>query len=306
MSRKRTWKNKDGKTVRRKTLADHFVSRPVELLQSPALRVLSRAAHLALLRIELELRQHGGFNNGKLIVTTQQFIDYGIPRLMVASALRELVALGLIRITERGRGGNADYRRAHRFRLNFLCGEQEAQEAPPDHLWKHFVTLREAAAVAHWARRAKDRHQVADGRRKFQKTFPSPEKRAGPALERGPKRDVFSPQNRAESSVIPSPQNRATLETLPGVGGRDTAAEPVSLPPDAPGVPSAATPPDVSQGSTRDVSGKAQMPVSERAPIARQSERTGHDLTNASPDDITTLDQLYRREPPRRLNGAHR
>jgi hypothetical protein len=177
MSKKNSvWKRlPTGKTVRRKTLADHFMGRPVELLESPALRVLSRAAHLALLRIELELRHHGGFYNGKLIVTTEQFIEYGISENSVAPALRELEALGLIRVPQRGRGGNAEYRRPHHFRLNYLCGEQEAQEAPRDHLWKRFQTLQEAALIALAARKAKDPHKVADGRRRSsQKHFPPP------------------------------------------------------------------------------------------------------------------------------------
>jgi hypothetical protein len=49
----------------------------------------------------------GGHGNGKLIVTTQQFVEYGIHRRMVPAALRELAALGIICITVRGRGGAA-------------------------------------------------------------------------------------------------------------------------------------------------------------------------------------------------------
>jgi hypothetical protein len=56
MSGKRSvWKNtSEGKTVRRDSVAQYFTSRPVELLESPALRVLSEYEHLALLRIELD------------------------------------------------------------------------------------------------------------------------------------------------------------------------------------------------------------------------------------------------------------
>ena len=57
MSQKRSvWKNRpDGKTVKRNAVAQFYTSRPVELLNSPAFRVISRAAHLALARIEIEL-----------------------------------------------------------------------------------------------------------------------------------------------------------------------------------------------------------------------------------------------------------
>jgi hypothetical protein len=85
----------------------------LELMESPALRVLSRAAHLALVRLEIELRHHGGHDNGKLPVTKQNFVDFGIHQDAVAPALRELEALGIIRITQRGRGGTAEFRQPH-------------------------------------------------------------------------------------------------------------------------------------------------------------------------------------------------
>jgi hypothetical protein len=97
------WKQRpDGKTVRRNSIAQHFASRPVELLESPVLRVLSQYGHLALLRIELELRRHGGHDNGKLIVTTRQFVEYGIERRQIPAALRELEALGIVIVTQLG------------------------------------------------------------------------------------------------------------------------------------------------------------------------------------------------------------
>src|ERR1700722_16409922 len=95
------WKNTpEGKTVKRNSISAQWGSRPLELMESPALRVLSRAAHQALLRLEIELRHHAGHDNGKLPVTKQNFVDFGIHPRMVAPALRELEALGIIRITE--------------------------------------------------------------------------------------------------------------------------------------------------------------------------------------------------------------
>jgi hypothetical protein len=40
--------------------------RLIEMLRSPAYRALSRAAHQVLARIEIELADHGGMDNGKL------------------------------------------------------------------------------------------------------------------------------------------------------------------------------------------------------------------------------------------------
>jgi hypothetical protein len=132
----------DGKTVRRNVLASHWASRPVELLRSPAFRVLSRAAHFALCRIEIELRQHGGHGNGKLIVTTDQFVEYGIHKRMVPAALRELEELGIICIPVRGRGGNAEHGQPHRFLLNYACGAVDA--LGENNSWRRVQTLAEA------------------------------------------------------------------------------------------------------------------------------------------------------------------
>jgi hypothetical protein len=170
MSKNRSkWKNRpDGKTVRRNSVAEFFTSRPVELIASPALRVLSKTAHLCLFRIELELRQHAGRQNGKLIVTKQQFVEFsGANQRLIAPALRELEALGII-IIEHGRGGNAEHRKPSRFLLNYLCGAVDTHELVTD-AWKRFKTLRDAEQVAQAARMSKDPQKVAYSRRNWRK-----------------------------------------------------------------------------------------------------------------------------------------
>jgi hypothetical protein len=187
------WKHRpDGKTVRRNIVAPHFSSRPVELLTSPAFRVLSRAAHLALFRIEVELRQHGGHANGKLIVTTQQFVEYGIHRRMIPAALRELAALGIICITVRGRGGNAEHRQPNRFLLNYACGALDAHDQVTN-AWKRIQTLLEAEKIAAAARAAKDQDKVAYGRRiaRRQKHFSGTQSGPSPGAQSGPETAKF-------------------------------------------------------------------------------------------------------------------
>jgi hypothetical protein len=162
---KSKWKNTpEGKTVKRNNVAAQWGSRPLELMESPALRVLSRAAHQALLRLEIELRHHGGHDNGKLPVTKQNFIEFGIHPRMVAPALRELEALGIIRVTERGRGGNANNRQPNKFLLNFLCGAVDTRDEITN-AWKRIKTLEEAEEIASAARIAKDPAKVNYGRR---------------------------------------------------------------------------------------------------------------------------------------------
>src|SRR6187399_1631781 len=95
---------------RRNRINEQFSARLIEMLEAPAYRALSRSAHLVIARIEVELGHHGGNDNGRLPVTTENFVAYGIHRASVAPAIREAVALGFIRITEHGRGGNAEHR----------------------------------------------------------------------------------------------------------------------------------------------------------------------------------------------------
>jgi len=84
-------------------IAGQFSARTIAMLESPAYRALSRAAHQVLTRIEIEHAHHGGKDNGRLPVTSAQFVEYGIHRHAIAPAIRELVALGFIEITREGR-----------------------------------------------------------------------------------------------------------------------------------------------------------------------------------------------------------
>ncbi len=131
-------------------IAGQFAARTIAMLESPAYRVLSQSAHRALARIEIELAHHGGTDNGKLPVTFDNFVDYGMDRHSIAPALRELVALGFVEITERGRAGNAEWRAPNRFRLTY----KHTGRASGTDEWKRIESLEEAQALARAARRA--------------------------------------------------------------------------------------------------------------------------------------------------------
>jgi hypothetical protein len=180
--------------------------------------VLSRAAHLVLSRIELELRNHGGHNSARLAVTFDDFVEYGIHRHGVAAALRELEALGIVLITERGRGGNAEYRQPHRFCLNYQCGAVDAQDEVTN-AWRKIETPEQAEQIARDARDAKDPNKVAYGHRSAprQKAFPSPQKRQDPAPKSGAENALFpAPQSGATG---PAPKTGATFDISGGGGG---------------------------------------------------------------------------------------
>jgi hypothetical protein len=218
------WRNRsDGKTVRRNIVAAHHTSRPVELIASPAMRVLSRAAHLVLLRIELELRHHAGQANGKLIVTDLQFIEFGVHKNSIAAALRELKALGIIRIRH-GRGGNAEHREPNRFLLNYLCGAVGAGEEITN-AWERFKTLEEAENVASAARTAKDPRKVAWGKRNAAKknNFRPRKVRVKAPSETGGENGQFPPPETGGTS--PPPETGGTLDISGGGSDDNHAAE---------------------------------------------------------------------------------
>jgi hypothetical protein len=153
---------------RRNRIGGQFSARPIDMLESPAFRALSRSAHMVIARIEVELAHHGGNDNGRLPVTTDDFVRYGMHRSSVAPAIREAEALGFIRITERGRGGNAEHRTPNRFFLTFAHG-RDSRATPPTHDWRRVEKLEEAEQIALGARAEKDPHAVAHGKRSWHK-----------------------------------------------------------------------------------------------------------------------------------------
>jgi hypothetical protein len=131
---------------RRTQIAGQFAPRTIEMLRSPAWRILSLSARRVLDRLEIELADHGGVDNGKLPVTYEDFVRYGIERHGIAPALRELVALGFIEITEPGRAGNAEFRRPTLYRITY----RHTKTDPTDE-WKR-IGEDEAEVIARAAR----------------------------------------------------------------------------------------------------------------------------------------------------------
>src|SRR5262249_9348771 len=100
-------------------IAGQLAARITPMLEPPPYRQLSLSARRVLDRLEIELAHHGGMDNGRLPVTFDDFQRYGIDRHAIAPAIRELVALGFIEITEHGRAGNADWRSPNRFPITY-------------------------------------------------------------------------------------------------------------------------------------------------------------------------------------------
>jgi hypothetical protein len=127
-------------------------------------------------RVEIELACHGGNDNGKLPVTTDDFVEYGMHRSSVAPAIREVEALGFVRV-KRGRGGNAEYRSPNLFFLTFAQA-RDSHKNPPTHDWRRINTLQEAELIARSARSSKNPAAIAQGKSSWLKRNADTEKRS--------------------------------------------------------------------------------------------------------------------------------
>ena len=116
---------------RRNPITGQWSARPIAMQRSYSWRVLSRAAHQCLSRIEIELADHGGNDIDELPVTFDDFVAYGLHRSAIAPALAELEALGFIDITQRGVAARAaDDRRPNKFRLLTRPWEKKGSPRP--------------------------------------------------------------------------------------------------------------------------------------------------------------------------------
>ena len=148
---------------RRNKINEQFATRLVSMLESPAWCVLSLSARRVIERIEIELAHHGGNDNGRLPVPYNDFVAYGIERHAIAPAIREAEALGFIKLTQHGRGGNAEHRQPNLFGLTFAYA-RDGRDNPPTHDWRKIKTGEEAVTIARAARAAKDERAVSIGR----------------------------------------------------------------------------------------------------------------------------------------------
>jgi hypothetical protein len=128
-----------------------FNGRLIEMMESPAYRVLSLSAHRVLDRICIELGHHGGADGTKLPVTYEHFMEYGIARHAIAPAIRELEALGFIEVTQRGKPSAGEFRLPNLFRLTWAV----CHSTKPTHEWKRIADIETAELWAKAARKAK-------------------------------------------------------------------------------------------------------------------------------------------------------
>jgi hypothetical protein len=135
---------------KRNRIDGQWAPRLIEMLESPAYRVLSLSGRRVLERVEIELAHHGGQDNGSLPVTYDDFHGYGICRHAIRPAIRECVALGFLEITRPGRAGNAEFRIPNLFRLTYRPSRGERSYGTNE--WRKIAELEDAAHIAKTAR----------------------------------------------------------------------------------------------------------------------------------------------------------
>jgi len=151
-----------GKRLKRNAIAGQFSARLIEMLESPAWRILGLSDLRVLSRAEIELGHHAGHDNGKLPITHEQWIDYGVRKDSLPGSLRVVEALGFLKCTKRGRGGNAEHREPSWYALTYVAVVSGDE---PNHEWRKVKTDEQAQEIVKTARGAKDPKAVAFGKR---------------------------------------------------------------------------------------------------------------------------------------------
>jgi hypothetical protein len=104
-----------------------------ELLESQAWRTMPIQTRRFVDRVLLEHMAHAGTENGRLIVTADQCVAWGIPRNAVTEAQRDAKRRGLVYLGEQGIWAPRRGRRPNRFGLGWLPG-YDGSPAPNN--WK--------------------------------------------------------------------------------------------------------------------------------------------------------------------------
>jgi hypothetical protein len=107
-----------------------FCQIPLTLLGSDHFKLLTHAALKVFHRILIEYMKHAGQDNGRLIVTYNDFIAYGVRKSSINHAIKLLETAGFIRV-ERGAFRGKE-KRPSKFALTFYG----VDHLPPTNDWK--------------------------------------------------------------------------------------------------------------------------------------------------------------------------
>jgi hypothetical protein len=110
------------------------------LLFSPAFVALPAEGHKILHRLMAEHATHSIKRNGRLVVTYDQFVEYGLRREVVRRSLPILVGLGLVAVTA-DTDGKRNVRPTNFYRLTWLAS---CDGLGPTNEWTRFETIEQA------------------------------------------------------------------------------------------------------------------------------------------------------------------
>jgi hypothetical protein len=191
-------------------IARQFAARPIEMLESPAMRVLTLAERRALDRIEIEYAHHGGADNGKLPISYANFERFGLHPNVIAPSLRALAALGFIEITRKGYGGAAEVRAPSWYRLTYRSAwNATRRDEDGTHEYLAIKAVEEAEAIARRARSSADPRNVERAKVRQKNSKRHPHFSSNFALgKRG--RNEKSPPSHSEGTGSPS-ENEGTI-----------------------------------------------------------------------------------------------
>ena len=108
-----------------------------ELVNSLAWRSMSINCQKLVNRLIIEHRNHGGYENGHLVCTYKDFVEYGLTRNNIRSAIEEAQALGLVK-HQRGERVFAK-NQPNSYTLTFYATENMY---PPTNDWKKLTEER--------------------------------------------------------------------------------------------------------------------------------------------------------------------
>jgi hypothetical protein len=207
-----------------------FVRIKYFMKESPAWKALTLSARRVLDRIEIEFGKNKGKPeaNGEIIVTYENLAAYGVGRNEIGPAIRELVALGFVRITRAGVAGNADQRLPTLFLLTY---QPNGSAQYIEDGWKRIKTDEEAESVAKAAREHKGNMRAREYGRKggtarwAKNKFPVMDSIPRPVMDSIPQsaqNDVLDAKFPVMDSIPVSRISRGRVPTPPShsVGGR--------------------------------------------------------------------------------------
>jgi len=134
-------------------LTDRFIMHRLEWMESPAWRATPDNARRILCCLEIEHLKRGGWDNGRLVQTYDQFSERGDVRLAsVALAIRQAVALGMLEVTRVGKKSAGGFKIPSLYRLTYVTGCARGDKGgvvfiDPTDEWRVIATAQDAAAA---------------------------------------------------------------------------------------------------------------------------------------------------------------